>query len=315
MGNSESSTPQTVREKNIYQGEKNEANEPHGHGVLLYASDDSRSRESYTGQWMNGKRHGQGKLVWVNQAVYEGDWKNDKLDGYGKLVWTSGMKYSGEWKDNKFHGCGTLTYKNGKKYEGSWRNNKFHGIGMLTYAPQDTRKRISYTGEWKQGKRDGLGKMEWRNSAEYQGEWRQGKRSGMGQHRFPNGEMYIGSWSNGRRDGAGQRIFANNARFIGIWKANRKDGVGVYIMPHGRREKQEYVNGVLQDQTVFPVDPQPLRVYASEVIAKDDVLFKKSVNLLPGDIYLGIQQCREILKKSKAGETNSYQRRTLRNII
>ena len=36
----------------------------------------------YTGQVLNGKRHGRGTQIWDDGAKYEGDWENDKSNGY-----------------------------------------------------------------------------------------------------------------------------------------------------------------------------------------------------------------------------------------
>lgn len=40
---------------------------------------------SYEGEWLNGKRDGNGKYVWPDGSYYEGDWISDKAHGQGKL--------------------------------------------------------------------------------------------------------------------------------------------------------------------------------------------------------------------------------------
>tara|TARA_R110002050_G_scaffold22986_2_gene62387 strand:+ start:166 stop:414 length:249 start_codon:yes stop_codon:yes gene_type:complete len=61
----------------------------------IFASTDPHRRKLYEGTFLNGKRHGQGRLVWECGAVYEGRWIQDRLEGYGILTWPSGMKYCG----------------------------------------------------------------------------------------------------------------------------------------------------------------------------------------------------------------------------
>ena len=37
----------------------------------------------YTGDWIEGNRHGQGKRIFSDGMIYEGDWKDDKGTGKG----------------------------------------------------------------------------------------------------------------------------------------------------------------------------------------------------------------------------------------
>lgn len=55
----------------------------------------------YTGEFLNGERHGMGHFEYTNGNLYTGSWEKDKKCGFGKLRWTNSDMYSGEWKDNK----------------------------------------------------------------------------------------------------------------------------------------------------------------------------------------------------------------------
>ena len=44
----------------------------------------------YTGQWLNGKRDGIGKVIIVGGDCYEGEWKNGLMHGYGCYKWENG---------------------------------------------------------------------------------------------------------------------------------------------------------------------------------------------------------------------------------
>ena len=48
----------------------------------------------YEGEYLAGKRNGQGKLTWAG-GVYEGEWLDDKRNGQGKLTCKC------EWSDDK----------------------------------------------------------------------------------------------------------------------------------------------------------------------------------------------------------------------
>lgn len=105
---------------------------------------------------------------------YEGLKWRGKRNGEGKFSYSEGSVYVGEWKDNKMHGFGSLTYPNGcTAYEGQWQDDEFHGRGTL-YNQDPTRFAglfdytdfgaseplwLTYEGELRRGRREGLGKL------------------------------------------------------------------------------------------------------------------------------------------------------------
>lgn len=50
----------------------------------------------YTGDFVQGQRHGQGTFSYAGGAFYEGEWKNDKKDGKvsQKYIIVSGTKFN-----------------------------------------------------------------------------------------------------------------------------------------------------------------------------------------------------------------------------
>ncbi|XP_037320431.2 radial spoke head 10 homolog B isoform X2 [Pungitius pungitius] len=80
---------------------------------------------SYTGQWAQGRRHGQGVVYYTQNKTswYNGDWVRNTREGRGVRRYPSGNVYSGEWKSNLRHGEGTMTWLNvGQCYVGTWRD-------------------------------------------------------------------------------------------------------------------------------------------------------------------------------------------------
>ena len=55
----------------------------------------------YNGEFSEGKRNGQGKIIYANGTKYEGSFKNDYHDGFGKLIQLNGETYEGEWKKGR----------------------------------------------------------------------------------------------------------------------------------------------------------------------------------------------------------------------
>ena len=66
-------------------------------------------------------------------------------------------------------GKGTKEWSNGDKYTGEWKNGKINGLGTFKWSNGD-----KYTGEWKNGKTHGKGSMEWSSGDKYVGEWKDG---------------------------------------------------------------------------------------------------------------------------------------------
>lgn len=75
----------------------------------------------YDGEWAQGKRHGQGKMVWNSGQEYEGEWHLDSMHGEGVYRWPDGQIYEGQFKNGSREGLGTLKLGDGQtKYVGSF---------------------------------------------------------------------------------------------------------------------------------------------------------------------------------------------------
>ena len=66
--------------------------------------------------------------------------------------------------------------------------NNFHPLFLLLFR---------YDGEWKQGKKDGLGTLKYSSGAKYEGEFKEDQANGKGKFYFLNGDYYNGQWKNG----------------------------------------------------------------------------------------------------------------------
>jgi hypothetical protein len=148
---------------------------------------------SYKGERLDGKRHGQGVQSFASGSQYVGEFKNGQYNGQGTFTFADGGTYIGEWANDKFHGVGTRIYPDGKKYVGEWANNKFHGMGTLTYSS---------------------GKIK------YDGEYKSHERHGQGSYTFPDGGTYIGEWANDKFHGMGTRTYSFGYIKVGIWANN-----------------------------------------------------------------------------------------------
>lgn len=86
---------------------------------------------SYVGNMANNLPHGKGKEVISNGDVYNGDYVEGKRHGEGTFEKKDDFIYIGTFRNNKFEGKGKKLYPNGDKFEGMFRNGKEEGTGVL----------------------------------------------------------------------------------------------------------------------------------------------------------------------------------------
>ena len=91
-----------------------------GKGILR-----SLGGDIYSGDFKNGFKHGQGRLVHGrSNGWYEGTFHYNKKEGSGVSVDSTGNRYEGVFLGNMRHGEGSCTYaETGARYAGTWQNN------------------------------------------------------------------------------------------------------------------------------------------------------------------------------------------------
>ena len=95
-----------------------------GKGVFEYPSG-----EKYEGMFAKGQRSGFGRFDFDSgKGYYTGEWVAGKYHGSGRLVWNDGMIYDGEFKAGVFHGNGVKRDKSGEVLQaGVWESGVFLG--------------------------------------------------------------------------------------------------------------------------------------------------------------------------------------------
>lgn len=138
----------------------------------------------YEGPFRYGKRHGAGVLVSNEEGTerYDGQFKNELIDGKGRKIWPDGSVYEGEWVQNRKGGEGTLDERGrGQTYTGQWRDGVRHGVGEQQYE-----KGHWYRGYWENGLQHGTGKFfDGEKGTLYEGHWHRGAHHGEGVLRSP----------------------------------------------------------------------------------------------------------------------------------
>lgn len=197
-----------------------------GHFIEQYGADGM-----YEGEFLYGMRHGKGSHEFRGE-VYEGDWK---------------------W-DNR-HGCGTLQLADGYQIKGEWQGGKPHGyISMI-----DSKGLTVYEGEFKDGKRHGLGRQV-----------------------FESGDMYDGGWQDGRLHDRGVYYFTNGDKLYGMWKNGLYDGIGVFHYADGSISRRVYRDGLLMSVQDYEHSSQRF----GKTITREGMQMNTQDKNFPKDVFL-----------------------------
>lgn len=90
--------------------------------------------ERYAGDFVGGRRHGDGRLSLSNGDFYVGTFRDGQFDGRGTYVWADGDLYVGEVRDGAPHGDGVRTEGDGGVYTGEFVGGHRHGAGTVRRA-------------------------------------------------------------------------------------------------------------------------------------------------------------------------------------
>ena len=184
----------------------------------------------YKGDWnKSGIKEGFGICIDSIGNKYIGFWKNNVFNGKGRLISVNGDYYEGDFYDGSIQGQGKFYNKKEKyTYIGKFVNNKFEGEGEIKYENNDELNVNYYKGFFKNGLREGEGKLEFNDGKFYQGEFKNNFYDGNGTFDFKDGSIYKGHWEKNCIDGSGEFIWGNGDKYKGGYKNFEKDGYGDY---------------------------------------------------------------------------------------
>ena len=205
----------------------------------------------YSGEYLNNKKNGKGRLIFSDKSFYEGNFKNDEFEGFGifrtkKYVYegqfSGGKKngkgkltnliknyeYEGEFKNDVKDGYGTEKYFDGSIYKGQFKNDLKEGKGKLISKDKDN-NRIEYIGEFKNDKLYGKGIINWSNQKQYYGELNNNEISGFGILKDEKSK-YIGYFKNDKKNGYGAAFYSEqNFAILGNWINDNIEGIAVIL--------------------------------------------------------------------------------------
>jgi hypothetical protein len=152
---------------------------------------------------------------------------------------------------------GTSTYGVGK-YIGEYKNGKRNGIGMFTtYGASERNAELKiiqpiiakYVGEWKEDKKNGQGTFTTTAGGKYDGKWKDDVINGQGTLTYLNGDKYVGEWKDGKRNGQGTYTSISGKIMEGIWENGN-------LVNSGKSSKGKTTAEVTQTQDSKIVDTE-----------------------------------------------------------
>ena len=156
---------------------------------------------------------------------------------------------------NCVNGKGTLVTEEGNTYTGSFKNGKREGTGKLT-SPVGS----LYEGDWRNNMRDGKGKYISNtnpgkikvNAFTYVGDWKKDSMTGKGLISYFGGSYYVGEVYQNYKHGLGKLVLSDSSSYDGSWQLDKQHGKGVQVKANGDKLTGNFVNGRLEGEvTVF----------------------------------------------------------------
>ena len=140
----------------------------------------------YTGNYVEGKKNGEGVFLYPDGSKYDGSWINDLRNGWGTYTYPNGDTYEGEWYQGVRHGQGTYTYnETGSHYEGTWFHGKMQDEGHLVHSNH------RYIGNFEENRPRGPGKYVFDSACVQLGKYVWKEEENQGEHEEDEAEILV----------------------------------------------------------------------------------------------------------------------------
>ena len=216
----------------------------------------------FKGQYLNGKRHGNGiEYNLKGKKIYDGNYNNGERSGKGKEYGEINNKliYEGEFRKNKRHGMGKEyrvgilifegKYLNGKMWEGSGFDAKGDIIFKIVNGAGHVKEyhengKLKFEGEYLKGLREGKAKEYFPNGKIFfEGNYKKGKKNGIGIiYDEYSKKIFEGDFLDDKKNGKGKE-FSTFESFEGEYKNDKRHGKGKEYYCGKLKSEAEYSNG------------------------------------------------------------------------
>ena len=253
-----------------YVGEysKHNPNVPHGYGAMLYHDHGGL----YEGRFVNGKRHGRGKLV-------IGDDEDEKASSVGCAT------FAGQWKDDAFDGLeNRFTNGQGVTLRGAWkRGNLQFGVEI-----SEEENIVLYHGTYEGNKREGNMCYEgMRDGGMAVGGFKEGKMHGCCAYAYPCSTIKLASKA---KETALEYWDASKPALRGIFYKGRllKDTAEYFEKGMSREDVKRFVEntpvkkqmreGTFEDNKRDPREQERVEMVKGKLVAKRNARWSSDVN-------------------------------------
>jgi N-acetylmuramoyl-L-alanine amidase len=152
--------------------------------------------------------------------------------------------YIGGFDGIKRNGLGVFTVPDQYRYIGQWKYGKKNGQGSMDYSNGDY-----FNGDFKDDNEwIGQGKLTQSDGSTYKGEFKNGNWHGKGTYTWPNGNNHVGQWKNGLRHGQGVWALSSGFKYIGKWENDEQTGQFEVTYPRGAKYEGDVIDGYRQGQ-------------------------------------------------------------------
>uniref|UniRef100_A0A674PDJ8 MORN repeat-containing protein 4 n=1 Tax=Takifugu rubripes TaxID=31033 RepID=A0A674PDJ8_TAKRU len=102
------------------------------------------------------------------------------------------------------------------------------------------------------------GSFTYASGEEYHGEWKEGRRHGVGQLKFQDGTCYSGQFENGLFHGSGVLFFTDGSRYEGEFSHGKFHGSGIFSRYDGMKFEGEFKDGRVEGYGRSASSQEPL---------------------------------------------------------
>ncbi len=143
------------------------------------------------------------------------------------------------------NGYGVFLYSDSSRYEGLWKDGKREGTGKVTISSKDQDQIIGgmFIDDMPHGKILWTVKNKDGSEEKYEGGLVNWKFHGHGTFVYRNGDTYEGEWKNDKRSGNGTLVKKDGGTYIGEWGNDSPNGKGKYIDKNGNTYDGNFRNG------------------------------------------------------------------------
>jgi hypothetical protein len=185
------------------------------------------------------KRAGKCKVTYPNGNTFEGTYDGERVkQGAGIFAWMGPASEEDE----------TLVEK--AKYDGNYKDGLKNGVGKMIYPNGDF-----YEGEWIDNKMQGEGTYTYKKSGDiYSGSWIADKKSGQGTYEFgADSSIMVGTWVDGQIT-TGKWILKGAAEYEGAFKLGRPYGYGSFSFSSGLVQTGSFVEAKKGEDEEAPAE-------------------------------------------------------------